>query len=579
MNTNVLARMRPRWLAAAAVALLTPVIVYSAIDADIFEIDGNALTSGTGDDWDKIALGTSSASPGVFEVDGSNPERIFTGGGSKDERDISGGNNVWQNTTGSAPDKNNLEHAFAGAYHNANNDLLIYFGADRFDNSGDSAIGFWFFQDSVSVNTSNGTFTGKHVVGDILITSDFRNGGGVSVINVFKWVGGANPLQLLISGSPAQPGGANTPSCLAKSGVDVACAISNRIATPIPATWPGGYVFKGGGNNGNFPISTLFEGGINISQLLGTSNTCFASFLAMTRTSASTTAQLKDFVVGQFPLCGISVAKSCDGSTTISPDGEHFRNSFTVSVTNTGTGTVFNPAFAETATLDSDYVCKLTKINGNDIAPVTLAKDTPVKLVDTLAAQATATGTVVCDTLDNPFDNSVSAQAFATNPAVDQNALKLTADPVSTDPLCPPFQFAGQLAIEKKCAHRFDGDGNLLTPAVTMDANLIAKVCVDIKVTNNSNQKVTGITITDDQVDAGDMPAAFALDPAASKLVQDLCYTPEQGDDPTETIPHNITFTDHASASGTGVLSKDTVASSETSVTCPLCTDPDSVHP
>ena len=71
----------------------------------------------------------------------------------------------------------------------------------------------------------------------------------------------------------------------------------------------------------------------------------------------------------------------------------------------------------------------------------------------------------------------------------------------------------------------------------------------------------------------------FALDPAASKLVQDLCYTPAQGDDPTETIPHNITFTDHASASGTGVLSKDTVASSETSVTCPLGTDPDSVHP
>ena len=579
MKTNILARMRPRWLAAASLALLAPLIVYSAIDVDIFEIDGNALTSGSGDDWDKIALGTSSASPGVFEVDSSSPERIFTGGGSKDERDISGVNNVWLNTTGSAPDKNNLEHAFAGAYHNANNDLLIYFGADRFDNSGDSAIGFWFFQDSVSVNTATGKFNGKHVVGDILITSDFRNGGGVSVINVFKWVGGASPLQLLVSGTPAQPNGANTPSCLAKSGVDVACAISNRMATPIPETWPGGYVFKGGGNNDNFPISTLFEGGINISQLLGTSNTCFASFLAMTRTSASTTAQLKDFVIGAFPLCGISVAKSCDGETTISPDDLHFRNSFTVSITNTGTGTVYNPAFIETPALGSDYSCKLTAINGNAISPVNLVKDTPQKLVNTLGPQATATGTIVCDTLDNPFDNTASAQAFATNPATDANALKLTAAAVSSDPQCPAFTFQGALSIQKKCAHRFDTDGNLLTPAVTMDANLVAKVCVDITVTNDAVEKVTGITISDDQVAAGDMPTAFDLVPGASKEVKDLCYTPAQGDDPSETAPHDITFTDHASASGTGVLSKGTVASAETSATCPLCTDPDSVHP
>jgi hypothetical protein len=135
------------------------------------------------------------------------------------------------------------------------------------------------------------------------------------------------------------------------------------------------------------------------------------------------------------------------------------------------------------------------------------------------------------------------------------------------------------LSIEKKCAHRFDSDDNLLTPAVTMDANLITKVCVDIKVTNDAVEKVTGITILDDQVAAADMPAAFDLAAGASKEVKGLCYTPAQGDDPSETAPHEITFTDHASASGTGVLSKGTVASSTTSVTCPLCTDPDSVHP
>lgn len=577
MNRNPTRKVpRAGWLALAVAGVLLPLTVYSVVYDDIFELDGNAFTQGSGDDWDKVANGTDSASPGVFVQDTIPPamDRIFTGGGSKDVRDISGPNS-WAHTNGTPPDKNDIEHAFAGAYHNGN-ELLIYFGADRYSNNGDSAVGFWFFQDNVRAN-DDGSFAGKHVVGDILVTSDFRNGGGVSVINVYKWVGGKDPLQLLVSGSPALPGSSSTPSCLQQGGVDVACAIANRVATPVPAVWPGGYTFKGGGNDGNFPLSTLFEGGINITRLLGTSSTCFSSFMAMTRTSASTTAQMKDFVVDRFPLCGISVSKSCNGATTVSPDGEHFRNEYTVAITNTGSGPVHNAAFIETANLDGDHSCRLTSVNGEAVTPVPLIKGNPQVISTTLASKGVATATVQCDTLDNPFTNSVSAQAYAA-PVMqgEPPPLLLTTDAVDNE-ACPPFQVQGELLISKSCANRFDENDNLITPAVTMNASLVARVCVDIVVTNDSNQRVTGIQIVDDMLPGSVIPAPFSLEPKGasdgrdSRKFENLCYTPSAGDDPTETNPGRITFSDDAFAAGSGVLSQAPLASSPVTATCKLC--------
>jgi len=586
MKVNIKGVSRPTWLGALAVGLLTPLVVWSVVNvntASIFELDGNAITAGSGDDWDQVASGTNlNATTTAFLQDTIPPavDRIFTTGGSKDERDISGSGTVWKHTSGSPPDKNDLEHAFAAAYRDASTDfdLHIYFGADRLSNNGDSAVGFWFFQDNVSAN-SDGTFSGVHRVGDILVTSDFRNGGGVSVINVFKWVGGANPLQLLASGAPAAPGSGSTPFCLNRTigGVPkaIACGIANRTETNVPAFWPGGYFFKGDEINPSsvFPLSTLFEGGINITQLLGQSTTCFSSFMAMSRTSASTTAQLKDFVVGAFPLCGISVAKSCDGQTTVSTDGEHFHNSYTVNITNTGAGPVFDASFIETSTkLDGDdYVCKMTEINGSPITPVNLTTGTEVEIAATLASQASATATIECDTLDNPFDNKVSAVAYSSDPDTTQNAVPITDAEVTNDPSCPAYQVLGALLISKQCAV----DEDTGQPPVTVDPNLAPQVCVDITVTNDRTESINGVNIDDDQIPDADEPAPFNLGPkgslTASKTFEDLCYNPTQGDDPTETNPGLVTFTDNASASGTGLLSGSTVTSATVTATCSLC--------
>ena len=66
--------------------------------------------------------------------------------------------------------------------YNKGGDKIAYFGADRFDGSGDSFIGFWF-QNKVGLG-ANGSFTGVHKDGDLLVLSDFTNGGSVSEIKV-----------------------------------------------------------------------------------------------------------------------------------------------------------------------------------------------------------------------------------------------------------------------------------------------------------------------------------------------------------------------------------------------------------
>jgi hypothetical protein len=65
----------------------------------------------------------------------------FTGGGSKDELDTSN----WLHKAGSVLDKDDLAHAYAARY-STRGQVLLYFGADRTANDGDSQIGFLVLQ-------------------------------------------------------------------------------------------------------------------------------------------------------------------------------------------------------------------------------------------------------------------------------------------------------------------------------------------------------------------------------------------------------------------------------------------------
>src|SRR5262249_11370344 len=178
-----------------------------------FELDANATTgvlgpSGsttTSHDWDQVfadnqpqlaaPIATSGALASTFVTDvvNSTGDDILTGGGSKDTQGIQQG--PWLFTASKPQAKNDITHAYAAAYTDPDNGhLILYAGLDRFDNSGDATAGFWFYHNQIGQNpnvTTNGghPFIGKHVNGDLLLVSDFTQGGSVSTVKVFQWVG------------------------------------------------------------------------------------------------------------------------------------------------------------------------------------------------------------------------------------------------------------------------------------------------------------------------------------------------------------------------------------------------------
>src|SRR5262249_48354347 len=150
---------------------------------------------------------------------------------------------------------------------------------DRFDNSGDATAGFWFFQNPIGQNpgvTTNGghPFTGTHQDGDILLVSDFTVGGSTSTIKGFKWVGDD------ATGSPVAADAPGTTT--------FAIVNSGSIAVP--------WSFTDKSHRSSPAAGEFLEEGVDLTALgLGT---CFANFLAETRSSQSPTATLSDFVIG-----------------------------------------------------------------------------------------------------------------------------------------------------------------------------------------------------------------------------------------------------------------------------------------
>lgn len=391
MNTKHLLRKLPICLLGASFVFgVASTTMVSAVDGNppgLFELEGNvtdeAFNAGfpytAGDDWESLFDGSNDGSPlattededpnsstfGTLIVSDPAPQSIFTQGGSKDVSDVSD----WKHTDGSVPDKDNITHAYAAAYINPSDiagtmhkagDMMIYFGLDRFANNGDAFAGFWFFQNEVKAGP-NGTFVDsagnpavhvamqddpdsddptKFLPGDMFVNVEYpQASGAVPIIRVYQW----DPLDADGDGNvdPDEKGGKFSPLDLVikssdaecdQAGDKLACAISNLVALNEPS-W--GYTPKSGTG---LPFESFFEGGINVTQLLG-STPCFASFLAETRSSSSQTAQLKDFVLASFPVCGIDVEKECSAAlVTTVEDGTDVKVSFFGTVENDGAG-------------------------------------------------------------------------------------------------------------------------------------------------------------------------------------------------------------------------------------------------
>jgi hypothetical protein len=342
---------RRRWggLLALVIAVGAGVVfmrtVLAVHDTGAFELDGNALTS-ISDDWQDVFNNTDSAVVASFTNDGALNATIFTGGGSKDPIDINQW--AWKTDEGGLPDKDNLLDSFAARYSlpptppggNCPNGtgtdpitnpfdssvpcVVLFFGSDRFDNSGDAQQGFWFFQNRITLGTNKvggaQGFNGVHKNGDLLIISDFSNGGDVSTIKIFRWddsclatnkpdldCADANLRTLQTS---------DAANCATVPSGDAFCGIVNPNTITLP--WP--FEDKSNTPNDQALNGEFFEGGVNLS-LLGLAGECFSSVAAESRSSTSTTATLKDFVLGEFAVCDatISTAPSVGAGGVVLP--------------------------------------------------------------------------------------------------------------------------------------------------------------------------------------------------------------------------------------------------------------------
>ena len=334
---------------AGSALLVMPAV---ALDLTVFELDGNAVTghSGTGipDDWDRVChqklttdcstTNDSNATAIAFASQPASGGDQFSGGGSKDPLPIEGW--LW-NTSGGLPGKDILLNGFAARYTTSPSSNCpgsssvgkcsqIFFGMDRFDNSGDAQNGFWFLQNAIAANGSasgssfkftctvpgGGAASPCHTLGDLLIVSDFSIGGGTSTITVYEW----DPA-CTAAGKPDATCGDTNLRQISPTATNARCDLIGStaafcgIVNPTNGTTaPWSYTDKSG--NTTFLQGEFYEGGIDLSNFPSIANECFASTLAESRSSTSTSATLKSFIVGNFGACTTTVTTQSTPATS-----------------------------------------------------------------------------------------------------------------------------------------------------------------------------------------------------------------------------------------------------------------------
>ena len=515
---------------------------------DVFELDGDSVTGNSAPncDWDTLNAGKTATSTtptaqcgaqsprpgstaGYGFVVGAPGEPNFTGGGSKDIHDISD----WKWSTGSTPDKDTLTHGYAAGYTStADGDNILVFGAERFAVNGDSNIGIWFFQQPISlVGTGKGTFSGVHTSGDILIVSAFTGGGGTSTISVYQWRPDLCPNssypKIPVSGQANVCADTNlyalfvdltvgaTQVCSSSS---PACAIVNN--QPATLAWP--YLAKFGGATNTVPTGGLYEGGIDLTALLGgAAAPCFASFLFETRSSQSTDAVLKDFLLGSFPECHLAISKAVQ-CTSFNANGT-FNYTYSGQVINDDGGDLFNVTVNDVK--GQTYNCSmLPKGTTKTFGGSPLSADCAIT-TGTSATFATA---------DHPASN----QATATANTSASGGTQLTADTgavTSTDATATSCSPRPGLALAKRCVTNFQVSGNVVEVRVDYTG----------EVTNTGNDNLSNILVSET---ASGTPANASFGPFNLAPGQSLCYTSGGASCPSLTAVPGLTSSPPAGA-------------------------------
>src|SRR5438128_4756303 len=332
---------RTKWLiskryiqAAIVIGLMTLVIAvpfftraFALTDvrnAGVFELDGNIVKGSTTPlptDWGALfdASGVTQPLPsGALDAhwvnDGPHAVTDLTTfqTGSKDTLDIA--NAGWQCTpSGNITPKDDILHSYSFAIVPQSGpragDLLVYGGFERFANNGAGDLGLWLLQDpTVACSSTKGavSFTGAHVVGDILVVGEFSTGGSVTTLKEYQWVGISKAVPSGLMNITAT----GAVDCTIASATANICARSN---TGSISTLPWSTQDKTSAAN-TLATAEFFEVGIDLTGLLGSNPPCINRFLFDTRTSFSLDATLKDYAEGALTTCATASI-----STNVSP--------------------------------------------------------------------------------------------------------------------------------------------------------------------------------------------------------------------------------------------------------------------
>jgi len=263
----------------------------------------------------------------------------------------------------------------------------------------------------------------------------------------------------------------------------LACALSNSNEADDVNQAPWAFDPKFG-DSGFFPKNSLFEGGINVSAIFNGNTPCFASFMAETRSSPSTDATLKDFVLEKFELCGMEATKDCEAALNSTGDKVDIIYSGTVS--NTGAIELdVSLQDSEAGSVISAVCYDLGGLTG--ICDDSLTDPEPDNLVFLGDGSVTFTlysGDTVLYEGDYEFIGEYDGLGFIDIITAKAYSGDTKVDEAQPDAWCEP-ELNPDISVTKNCTVQAIADGTLMEVTVTGGGK------------NEGNVKLVNVTLTD----------------------------------------------------------------------------------
>jgi len=330
---------------AAGMIFLAGVVAFAGFDKDLFELGDGVITKGSADiledggqpgpDW-AVLFEPYSTAEGIDWIEKDTDHngvpdsvQLYNGltavfladdlarEGTDDTSFATSNKNDmviadWEWGTGKVTPKDDISNAYAFAIMDNNftpPHLIVYAGVERIKTEGDSHIDIELNQDLIDTDhtppcpTKTCDFIGEKMHGDILISMNFVQGGRLGDVEVRMWDTTVPPGEFVVKSILPHDAEGSAEGCNTDGGVapDTVCAVNNGVPI-LGGPWPH-YDVNENVTTDPIPMNGFTEVGVDITELIGFTP-CLKTIQVKSRTAASFTSQLKDFVLGNFDICG-----------------------------------------------------------------------------------------------------------------------------------------------------------------------------------------------------------------------------------------------------------------------------------